>query len=335
MKYTNYVPLSSAISDYIEDYQFDEEIDESLLTKWATDILRQLETDSLLCNKIAILDIVDYKVKLPEDFKMICEIAYRAEGEKCPPKRRSDKISQWVANTQDNCELEINVKCDCGSTDCRDCDQNHIEIDVDRMWELANPWYNYSSRFARVSRFGEGKSSYTSEFKLLKYDGNSPWSGIQLHLNDCANVHCPNCEHTYRFHTNNIEVNSIKKGEVLISYLASVRDENGDIQIPDDPIVIEAVGDYILYKMMRKDYFAGGKEAKDYRAYKDAEQVHYTSLGRARSKLDTPSYQTFTQWLKNNRYSKMQDAYCNLLDGCEGTPSRKYSHQNKYRNTNY
>jgi hypothetical protein len=317
-----YISLSTAISDWIEDYQFDEPIEEEILTKWITDILRQMQVENLLNNKITILDVDGYKAVLPEDLRMVCEVAYRLEPPKCGPKERLDKVTQWVQGTDEGCELEINVNCpDCHKTGCKEVGQNYVEVNVDKLWELQNPhmFSQYSSKFATVSRFGYGKSTYTPDFKLLKYGGGNPWNNSKLHLSDCANVHCHDCEHTYDFNTNNIEV-SFKKGEVLISYMAVALDEKGDMLILDDSDVLEAVSDYVLYKYMRKMYFKevksrGNKDSNFYRAYKDSEQSHYRSLARARSKLTIPSYLDWIDFLKSNKYHKIDNAYSNILDG--------------------
>ena len=317
-----YLPLSTAISDWIEDFDFDEPIQEELLSKWINDILRQMEVENLLTHKITILDVVDYKAALPDDLKMVCEIAYRLDPPKCGPRERIEQVTQWVQGTDDGCELEINVNCpDCHRSTCRECGDNYVEVNVDKLWELQNPhlFSQYSSKFATVSRFGYGKSVYNPEFRLLSYGGGNPWNNINMHISGCANAYCRDCQETYDFNTNNIEV-SFKKGEILVSYLAVKLDENGDRLILDDPDVFEAIGDYILYKYMKKSYFRevknrGNKDSNFYRAYKDSQQAHYGSLGRVRSKLSIPSYMDWIDWLKSNKYYKIESAYCNILDG--------------------
>lgn len=330
MKNLNYIPLSSAISDYLEDYDSSDSLKEDLLYKWTIDILKQINTDEQLTNKVMILDVSGYKVELPDDFKTICEVAYRQKQDDCSPKARVEKISQWVQKADDGCELEINVNCpDCHESTCVDCDKNYVEVEVDRIWELSNPQYHYLGKFSRVGHFGKGDqhSAYSNTFQLLSYKGDSKWSGLK-HIPECANVHCVDCEHSYEFIGNTIET-SFKEGEILISYLARKTDEHGDLMIPDHPLVLEAIGDYIIFKMMKKDYVKT-KSSTDYRAYKDFQQVYEQSLMRARTKLQMPSFGDFSAWLKTNKYMKMDRAYESLIHGGSGV-ARRPSNKNQYR----
>ena len=306
-----HISIMAAIQDFVEDHDLDEtEIDEELLKKWALTVINLIKTDQQLVQKVALLDVRNYKVKSPIDFEMVCEVSYRLDKpDDCPSNQQ--QISQWVQGTEEGCELEINIVCPkCHKTGCTECGQNEVVVDVDRIWEQSNAYLNHITKYSRVSRFGQGTSTHTPEFRLLSY-AKSGYEGISRHFPNCMNLK-EQCEHSYSLNLPNIEL-SFEKGEILLSYLAKQLDENGDLMIPNHELVFEAIVDYLTYKWHRKVYFRS-REVKDYRAYKDAQAMSDISIGRARSALQIPGFQEFTAWLKNNKYYKIDNAYDNLMN---------------------
>lgn len=328
--HNSYVTKENIISDFVSDYEVD--LKEGLLHKWIDDITEQVCPDTTFINKVGFVDVKGFKAMKPKDIELVCEVAYRLDCPKDKTLQRRERVSQWVQQTDEGCEIEINLKCPtCHKTDCNGCGKacpDFVEVDVSRIWELNNPFHNYMSKFGRVGSFGRGQSVYTPEFKLLKFKEDKAWRGLAKHLGECSNITC-DCEDSYYFTPSTIET-TFKEGQLLLSYMARPSDDQGNLLIPDDPVIIEAVVDYLLYKTERKNYHKT-REAKDYRAYMDAERVHYASLGRARSKLQMPSFESWSEWLSKNRYHKIDSAYDNLLRNGVNRVPRRYS-RNKTRN---
>ena len=329
MKTLNYLPISSVISDYLEDYDTSS-LKEEVLFKWAIDIVDQIITDQQLVNKVMLLDVRGHKAELPKDFQTVCEVAYRKKQPKTS-NSRIEKVSKWIQQTDNDCQLEISVNCpDCHNENCDECDKNYIEVEVDKIWQLSNPQYHYLNKFSRAGHFGKGDQSsvYSDEFKLLKYSGSNQWSGIK-HIPECANVHCEDCEESYEFVGRNIET-SFREGTLLVSYLAKKTDKFGDLMVPDHPLVLETISDYIIYKMMKRDYVKT-KKAEDYRALKEFEQSYERSLMRARTTIGMFSYNDYSEWLKNNKYSRMDASYDRLIKTGTKGPGYRPTRKDQYR----
>lgn len=324
----DYVPITEVIKDFVEDNDSTEvEIDEELLKKWALNVIELINTDQQLVHKIGLFDVRNYKVKKPEDFSMVCEVAYRLEPVKQTCSRQ-EQIVQWVQGTDSDCELEINVVCPkCKKTGCTECGQNTAIVDVDRIWEQSNAFLHHINKYSTVSRFGRGKSVYDPNFKLLRFAGGD-WDGISRHFPNCMNLQETE-NHTYSFNPPNIEL-SFEKGEILLSYLAKKTDGKGDLMVPDHPTVYEAVLDYLTYKWHRKIYFKT-KRSEDYRAYKDAQQMSEVSIGRSRSALQIPGFQEFSAWLRKNKYYRVNNAYDNLLNKGVGVYQDRYKDRDLYK----
>ena len=345
---TSYVPIQTAIGSFINDFGIKEtEIDEELLTIWAEDAIAEISTDEQLCLKIGIVDVVDYKAELPKDFKIACEIAYRkAKPEGCPTRR--EELVKFTQKAGKDCELDIHIRCPkCHKEDCKGCGKNSqqpVYVEVDRIWELANSYYKHSTQFMTndgVQTFGRGQypSMYDNSFKLMS-PTDSSWFQISKHIPNCANICCPLTEHTYMIHNESIEVD-FKKGEILISYLAKYTDDNGNLMIPDHRNAIEAVTAYMGMKYFRRKMLMSNNDRDATMKYQILSQESDIAIGRARSVLQIPDIKDWTNWLKDNRYQKLDGALDNFYHGrdrtCDtdfgGVPNtRRYGSNDKYRN---
>lgn len=330
-----FLPIESAIGDFLFDNDVSEnKIDEELLKKWAVDAVKMISTDEQLHHRISLLDVNNYKVELPDGFKILCEVAYRLEPEKnCGTKYQ--QLTKFAQRTPDGCELEINLKCPkCYKTECEGCGGDSIVVDVDRVWELANSYYNHSTRFmtdSGVKTFGRGEypSFYSDKFLLLK-PASTSWFQLSKQLPDCANVHCQECSQSYMIEHPNIEL-SFEKGEILLAYLSTPVDSEGNNLVPDHVDAIEAVTSHILHKMCKMEWIKDKSDRAKYLAYKDTKLERDEAVGRARSALQIPSAAELSCFLGNNRKNRVHSAYENYLNGCSPTPT-KWDSYDKHRN---
>lgn len=336
---TCFVPIESAIGDFLSDFALEEaEIDEELLKRWGKDAVEALSTDEQLLHKIALIDVNDCKATLPDDFVSLCEIAYRLDPpeEPCPTKRT--RITKFVQDTAEGCELEISVRCPkCYKTKCTGTcggHQNDVIVDVDRIWEMANSHYYYPTTFMSergVQSFGKGEhptSMYSDKFLLMRPNLDHNWFQLQHHVPNCMNLYCHQCHQTYSVECPNIEV-SFEKGEILVAYMARAVDNNGIPLIPDHREAFAAVTDYFSWKWSRREWRKDLESNAKLRAMQIAKSDYYESLGAARSALQIPDIRRFNEWVRNNKFYKVESAYMNLINGCLPVPD-KFGPRDKY-----
>lgn len=290
---TNYVGLNSVISDWVEDSGSDS-VQESILRRWAMDVVKLVSTDEQLVHRIGLLDIKNTKVRLPDDFKLVCEVAYKQPEptEECFNVSGRTRVSQWVQNTPNGCEIEINLKCPkCQGTECT-CTSPVIEVDIDRIHQAAHPEYYYK-HFTRRSVWGEGISVYNPKFILMT---PTPKTLRTSHIPGCRNAKSVN-DCAYSINQPFLETNR-SEGEILLSYMGWMMDESGDIMIPDHPDVHNAIFYALEFKYFWRKWRNTG-ELKYARIYKEAKQNKREAIGAARSALQIPDHNEFTEWVEN------------------------------------
>ena len=309
----NFVPITNAIKEWIEDTGNDAQVNESILLRWATDVIGMVDTPELLCQRTTILNINNYKADLPEDFKLCCQAAANPnyESGECGQcgdgkpsnyvRTRREQIVQWKQDMMcaDGCELEINLICPrCHSEKCS-CDDKVVEVDVDRIWEQAHPelYYKNAMNYMRIGRWGYGEpGSVQNKFRLMKTSTND-FFNLKGVLGDCPGINCPDCYHTFRIKNNHIEVD-FEKGEVLFSYLGKQLDEDGNVMIPNHPDMAQAIFWHLEHKYWWKDYRTNSKQASRVK-YQDAYQQREIHLGLFRSAVEVPEFKNLQSYLKN------------------------------------
>ena len=65
---------------------------------------------------------------------------------------------------------------------------------------------------------------------------------------------CPTCKYEYSISPSGVITTNMHDGEIVVAYLAIPTDENGDLLIPDDETLKEALTHYVLYKYWLTKY---------------------------------------------------------------------------------
>lgn len=328
---TNYVSIKNAVQDWIQDNDFGhDEIDQSLLIKWAVDCVRWCSTTEQLKHRIVILQVENSRARLPDDFVLLAQAASNviyeepcdcSQDETLPcckdkstprygrvPKTRREDIVQWVQGTlEKDCELEINLICPtCHETGCS-CETPAVEVDVDRIWEQSHPeiYYNH---FTKLGRFGNGpglnglsSSYYTSKFTLMRYATND-FHRLEHILTDCPNVSCTSCYKEFIIDLPYIEVD-FGEGEILLSYLGRPLDGDGEILIPNHPDIFEAIVNHLDYKWYRMLWKKTGDPAKR-EVSREAMALREDHIGKAKGELEIPEFHKFKSYLENSTFLK-------------------------------
>jgi len=291
----NYVNLESIIVDWIEDNKLSQElVSMTQLKRWALDVLRDNYTADMLIPKIALLTVKNTKAELPKDFATIISVAYRTYQDKddCTTIKQ---ISEYTQKSMDGtCEATIKIKCDkCKEKTCT-CEDNGgiIEVDIDRIQLMQNPWFTDASRYGRPIDSDElySDEKYKSQFQLIGYAIN-PFHNVNYHLPDCVNLRCKDCVHHYAINSlPTIETDITTKdghAELLVAYLGKPTNSNGDLLVPYVTPMIEAVEYQLSYKHYRSMFSMTGAQS-DRILYSEARELRNQAMLQARVELSIP-----------------------------------------------
>ena len=324
----NSVPLQGIIDEVIEDLSLtDAAVKRDLFTRWGYDIAKTLPTDEQLIPLISLIQVTNYKGKLPNNWRLIDEVgALVGEQTKKGLKAYFNKFTQEVG---DGCEVEISLKCPrCHQASC-DCDDNTWAVDITPMMRTNFPTVEeFNSRFGMAhttnSMFSNVESGYSSFFKIIQPSINYT-EMYKQHLPECINL-CTNSEDKYNIVKDTIET-TFKEGLILFSYMGYDTDANGDISIPDITESIECVKEYLIYKHFRTDFLRTSSRESHVK-YKESEMLYKQKYAEARSKLGMPGFKEISQIFRASRLNKLNNAYGNLL---KGRNARNLSRHSIYR----
>jgi len=339
----DYINEVSYDQDWIEDKGLvdNSELDETLLIKWGTDAVNMIPIPDNQMHKIEIIYVENYKAELPKDFMLLQSAAANVwdEAENCSKTRR-EQIVQWTQKAND-CELEINLVCpECHQSECS-C-RPKVVVDVDRIWEMANPqiYYRNYMKLGKVG-FGADHPDYIEEkFKLMSYQSNDYFRSGHF-LTDCPNIQCEDCPNQFRLELPHMLVD-FKRGEILLSYIGVRTDENGDVMVPDDPDMLEAIQSHLTYKWFAREAARNvSNPNKNWQAYRamsqEAKMEREDSFGKFRTRVTIPDIHDFQSWVKHswlrripnfNNKGRLQgdqyDRYRDMLNGDENRQKRYY-----------
>lgn len=316
----------AAINDFITNNGLThEEIDEPWCIKQINDCTRWINTDEQTIHKIVICPVINYKAELPKDFKLLQAAAsnpdYRTKPcLQCDPysehkrefkRTRREHIISWIQGCDEGCELEINLQCPkCHKTQC-ECDSPVVEVDVDRIWDMSHPEIFYKN-YTHLWRFGNGINQHDEpDFKLMGA-AKSYLFNAEHFLTDCPNILCETCVHKFQIEYPFIKVD-YQKGEVLISYLGRVTDEDGDLMIPDHPDAHDAIYQYLTHKYYFMKFVQTGEQR--YNIIQQQAEIRFNAaLNHAISALQIPDFKSFQAWVNDiwlRRIPKDIDSYAN------------------------
>lgn len=243
MSYNNTVSVKSAIKEYLRRSGHENDFKKQDLKAFANDAADRITTDEQLQPKIAIITINDYKGRLPEEFKILIQAAYK-QGKTNDKLVRRGRVAEWSQNVLgSDCELITTVKCpNCSQEQCN-CSTPIISFTPDELWKTSNPgFFNaYQKHFVREEKTHDDNTkdrSIHAGFKLMNHATNS-FFNVPYHVNNCTNFNV-NSKIEYSIIEGNI-VTNFRNGFVLLSYFGKPLDEEGYLLIPDNPISMRAV----------------------------------------------------------------------------------------------
>jgi hypothetical protein len=319
-----YIKIDPILDDWIEDKELTQEnISKSKLKRWALDIIKDYTTIDMWKHYIALINVKNTKAQLPDNAKQIISIGYRIfeDRKDCTTIK---EISEYTQTGLDGCDLEIKVKCQKCAKDKCSCNSSVVEVDIDRIQMMQNPWYYDASRFAKPYNsedlYHDGKNDTKGKFKLMAYATN-PFHNVNNHIPDCVNLKCES-DYRYVFHddTNTIETNITEpNAELLVAYKGTRLTEDGDFLIPDNTNAIEAIEYQLTYKYFSNKFTVSEKPAHR-TAYMEAMQKRDLAVIRLQTELGIKSPNEIRAELSQIMNRPKQ-----------GTPTRTYNDQRTTR----
>lgn len=304
-----FVKIDTVIGDVIDWGSYKGMIDRVAMKKWANSVLNKLDAPNDYENKITLLNIKNHKLFLPDDLKYIVQVAY-----KHPTKKNVKLIDivEWHDKSIDKeCQLKV-IK------ECENCDGSHIVYDIDERWRLAHLELKYQHMPHYRGWFGLRMdnpivSQYHPDFVLAKAS-TKQFFNADLHIPGCVNLNnslLNNVGVDYKLLNNDsiLEFNK-KEGQVLLSYLAVRLDENGYRLVPDIEEVFEAMRWQIIASIHFKAIntsFDGNERIHHRQMYALAESSRINAMGAANEILNTPNFEDWISFLKNNYFRVLKD----------------------------
>lgn len=307
MKY-NLISTKSIISQYLEDMDGDEAPNEMLLRRIASDTISQLCYHEQMRNKVALIDVENYKAILPDNFGYIIQVLYRGE-EDCKDYISRLDVIQWIGR-KDDCEIEVNVNCPRCSrpiVECGGCeDGGKMIIDVDEIFNNTLPPYLFSGNAKHVVR-GGGQMPFKTHVRRNKYNqfrlirpSQHSFHNADKHVKGCLNLDRQLLSDEvveYNLHNDTLILNR-EKGQILIAYFEYVTDDDGFRMMPDRIEYIEAVKWAIEEKLHYKA-FRRSKNPNDQRLLAYAQQQKSIYFNKCRDLENIPDYNEFKAYWRN------------------------------------
>jgi len=290
-----YISIRTVLEDYIDLSGDELQVPESVVLKIANDTLSKIVTGENLDLRIARLDVKNHQATLPNGFKSVIQAMYKDKTPKCVTREEVIEYTQKIWGT--DCELKISMECpECHKDTC-ECNSDVLIVEADRVWQDTHPEFYASKRYMHnFGRVGEVGYNPCQEFKLMKRTSNNFFSA-SYHIPGCVNINFDSAVE-YDISPPRIILN-IKEGEILLSYLSEVLDNNGYRMVPNHPRVHEALRFAIDSALSWKMFLKTG-DNKYANINQLAERKKNDAIVMARSAIQTPDYDRWIQYLQNH-----------------------------------
>lgn len=309
----NKVSAKGIISEYIEDGDIQEVVDDSMFIRWIGDYDNMVGSVEELYHNISLLYVDNYKAILPNNFKKLQQVVARTKKDfTCS---RIETVNKWVTSTFDpDCKIESELVCKgCHKKEECGCGIPVYEVEIDRQWQMSNPQH-YFKGWSNAGTIGRGVG-----LKAAKQEQNGGWRLLRsamddmyqedYFLNDCLNFNTK-CDtyNSFKLEPPYLTVD-FPEGEVIISYLGSMLDEDGDIMVSDDAHYLEGLIHHLDYKWWNREAkrhaFSGKTNMKLFKQYSNQAKIEREqSIGRYKARTVVPDYKdwnTFVDKVWNHR----------------------------------
>lgn len=266
-----YIPLKTILGDYTLNSGNKEELDEDAILQWASDFIDMMSVYSQYRLNISMLNINNFKAKLPNDFKYVDMVLFSHETE-CGKAKLGLELSEIVYPLYgEDCKVKVTKECQC-------CDS--ITVDASEDIQSQFPWIGYSRVVATSAEFRE---KYFSKFFSIGSSHRATTNKILGNKTDIIDYSI-----TYKIEGDTLYT-SAKEGTIVLFYLGKMIDDEGYPMILDNIFYIKAMTAYIERMFAFRDY--SSKKTSESRTYfADMEQIFNKAFEMAKTKINTPTF---------------------------------------------
>lgn len=219
----SYIPIDSVLYDIalvIDDSSYNEH----KLREWLIQGFRKFQAHDLYQKKLRIIQVEEHKAELPSDLKYIIQIGYKVSLNNSDLSELQRMMN--LENTKDNPAL-VYI-------------QDNTSLPNQAIQASYNPYSDWkplrrsSTTFLPTIEVDYGMYGDTSEAGSL--------------VSGFGTVNCPECEHEYSVDQSGCLTTTLRSGFIWLSYMAHASNSKGQLLIPDDEDLKEALLHYCLYK---------------------------------------------------------------------------------------
>lgn len=211
-KFVSPEPLYARIKEEMKTYFNTGQIDDLMFPVWTKDCIKKFKNTHLQ-QRVAVLDLFNYKAELPCDFRSMREVFICATYSKGPIK------SPFTFYYQTDCRIGPQVE------SCSECDKPECTPD----YESPVPFVGNVPQQFRITHKVNYHMDFTFTLKGLLKPGNL--KTVRVCEADSPNLGA-NCMDTFDI-INGSLVTSFPTGTVYITYYADPEMDNGYTEIPD------------------------------------------------------------------------------------------------------
>lgn len=282
-----YQSIKSIVDTYVLKTG-NEDITESQILRLTNDALETFLPADQYKVFISILDVVNYKAVLPNNFKYVVQAAYNL-NESISTREVITQYQQKKYGT--DCKYELNLICDdCGPS------ITEVEITADYIKNNGHIFYKHSNLYQEFRSLNNGNSYVDDRFHLMRRTTNY-FFNIPYHLNDCINFHVDS-KIEYNIEDGSI-ITNFQEGQILLAYAGYRVDKDGWLMIPDHPAVydalIKSIEEPLAYIEYRKD-----KNPTNRNFYMEAMQMKEKAVLKAKTQMVLPSRDKWKMFMTNH-----------------------------------
>lgn len=255
----------------LSSYSLTGMLDDGNFSDWVKVILMKLNLPAFN-QKEVVLDVIDYKIDLPEDFHLLWAVWICDKGE--TKRVNKDAYQGTISFTQE-----------------------------DTCYERTGECYTLEPVAHKVIK----RNYYMSnEVETTTYKNTRLLKLINKHVkcsDSCVNYRVDSDEQ-YFISDNSLQFN-FEKGSVILQYFAFEVDENGLPMIPDDVRIEETLEAFITYRLFQKGYYNNIADLRDRMLF--SKQDYETKYVEAERHLNIPEYKTMVEYGKKrlNRWKPL------------------------------
>lgn len=283
----NLVSSNAVIGKVIRDYGLRE--DKSTLIEWIGEAMEGIGIDRNWCQEsVAFVTVENYQALLPNYCRTIIQIA-RNNTYVSPLQVEEDVI---------NATTSLTSFTDCNPVPLDEFGQPLTGVD----YAYYRPYFDYVFEY----QFWYASPLYQESFTPVRLADHNFFNNI-VAKEDGIIYTADAPEYTIVPDIRMLRFN-FEMGQVAISYLRQITDEQGYPMVPDDYSYMEAVSSYIIYRKQKRDFFNHVEGSTSTLALAEKDWQFYCRQAKNRSMMPQ-SVDDYEKLKKGTRYLLPPDKY--------------------------